>query len=162
MTLLVHKLDLGLDVLCLQDLVEILDADLTAGAEGVGAVVGPSAGVDTPAAVLVGMLQSFFDVEAAHENDLAADFAQGGDLGLRVPSALWGDVVVAQDATQLLIGVFAGAFALEADDECLGWVVVEELVDLVHQITEVFVARQRDGEDTVHQSQIVLFRFFRV
>lgn len=148
--LLVHIFDLGLDVLCLQDLVEILDADLAAGAEGVGTVVGPSTGVDTPAAVLVGMLQAFFDVEAAHENDLAADFTQGGDLGLRVPPALWGDVVVAQDATQLLICVFAGTFALEADDEGLGWVVVEELVDFVHQVTEEFVSCQRDGEDAVH------------
>lgn len=45
--------------------------------------------------------------------------------------------MVVQDAAELLVCVRAGAFALEADDECFGRVFVEEVVDFVHHVAEV-------------------------
>lgn len=98
-TLLVHILDLLSDGLRLQDLVEVLDTDLSARTEGVGAVVGPFPGINAPATTLVFLLESSFNVEAAHEHNFAARFAQGGDLRVCVPPAVRDCVVVAQDAT---------------------------------------------------------------
>lgn len=54
--LLVDEVDLLGDGGGVHDGVEILNADLATGAEGVGGVVGPAGGVNAPAAVVVGVL----------------------------------------------------------------------------------------------------------
>lgn len=56
----------------------------------------------------------------------------------------------------------ARAFALNAHDERFGRVLVEEVVDLAHQTTEVFGSCQGDGENAVHQGQLVLVWVLRI
>ena len=147
-------LDLLGHVLALHDLVEVLDADVAAGGGGAGRVVGPDRGADAPALAVPEPLHAVVEVEAAEQYGFAARFAEERDSGLREPLLQVG-VVVFEDVAELLVGAFAGAFALEADDEGFGGVLVEEGADVGVEVAELFGARQADGEDGVNEDELV-------
>lgn len=72
-------LDFLLDGLCFEDFVKILDAEVAAGTEGIGGVVGPGVGVDTPARSAPFAVEALFEVEASYEDDFPAGFGESGD-----------------------------------------------------------------------------------
>ena len=146
--------DLLIDGRGLHDLIKVLDADVAAGARGRGRVVGPDGGVDAPALAVPLRLELVVDVEAAQQDDLAAGLAKGGNTRLREPLLRVG-VVVFEDAAELLVGAVAGAFTLEADDEGLGGVGVEEVTDFLVEVGKVFGAGEGDGEDGVDEDEFV-------
>ena len=59
---------------------------------------------------------------------------------------------------QLVVRGLAWALALDAHDDGLAWVRIQKAADLVDEVAEVLVARDRDGEDTVHKDEAVLGR----
>lgn len=141
--------DLLLDILALGDLVKVLHADVALADLAVLAVVGPVLRVDAVGFVVVGG-------EAAHEDDLAAGLAERRDLVVGPPLVLLlAHVGGLEVLAQVLVGPLARALALEAHDDGLAAVLVEEAVDLVEHITEVFRPRQGNGESAVHEGEII-------
>ena len=64
--------------------------------------------------------------------------------------------MVVEDSRDLLIRVLAGTFAFETEEDGFAWVLLQEVEDVVEQVAEVFVARERDGEDAVDEDQSVV------
>lgn len=133
-------LNLLVDVLGFENFVEVLDDDLTTRAGRVRAVVGPACSVNTPSSAAVDFFELFEHIKAADKDDLAAGFAEGWDFGIGVPSASWAAVMIAQDAAELLVSVFAGSLTFKRNHESFGGIVLEEIVNFAHEVAEVLVS----------------------
>ena len=120
-------------------MIKVLHADVAARTRGAGRVVRPDRGCNAPAFAIPLGLELVVDVEASQEDDLAARFTERGDARLSEP-LLRIRVVVFEDAAELLVCAIARAFALEADDERLGGVGVEEFANVFVEVAEVFGA----------------------
>lgn len=151
------EVDLLLDVLALANLVEVLYADLTTAALAVLAVVGPSSGVNAETTVVVLLLEGVIHVEAADEDDATTSLTKSGDAGVSVPSvALLIDVTALEVAGHVLVGTLASTFALDAHEDSLRGVLIEESVYVVEQVGEVLSASKGDGERAVDERELVV------
>lgn len=148
------EFNLLLDVLRLRHLVEVLHADEAVADVAVLAVVGPPRGVDAEAPAVPLVLELLVEVEAADEDDAAAHLAEAGDAGLGGPAlGLLVDVVALEVLAHLLVVGLAVALALDAHDDGLGAVLLEEFVDVVEHVAKVLGARQGDGEGAVDETE---------
>lgn len=159
---LLHILNLLIDVGRLLHLVEVLDADVASRTGGIGRVIRPRRGINAPAGPAVVLLHFVKQVEAADKNHLATCLTQGRDLRPHPPPTTLLGVVVAQDTGELFVRCLASALALDRDDQGFGRVLFQEVVHLVHQVAEVLGPCQRDGEDAVHQTELFLARILGV
>lgn len=154
------QVDLLANVGALGDLVKVLDAGDARGAAChlVGAVVGPVAGVEAEAAPAVLGVERRVVAVAPEQHDLAPGLAQARDARLREPLGPVAAVPLPQVLGELLIRAPARALALDAHDERLGAVGVEEGVNVLEHVVEVLAARQRDGKRAVDQDQVRVAR----
>ncbi|RCI15203.1 hypothetical protein L249_6770 [Ophiocordyceps polyrhachis-furcata BCC 54312] len=149
------KGDLLLDVLALGNLVKVLYAETAVAAVAVLAVVGPLLGVDGPAATVpAGCSHVVVQCEAADDDDLAAGLAQSRNRRLRPPQVAGLVYVgVLEVLCHLAVCGLSRPLALDAEEDGLGRVLVEEAVCVLEEIVEVLASRQGDGEDAVDERQ---------
>lgn len=159
---LLRVLDLLLDVFRLKHLVEILHADVSAGARRIRRVICPLRSVDTPACAAPFVVQPAFEVKASDKDYLPTRFPEGGDPWLSEPAVIVSSVVVAHNPAELLIGRVTGAFALDRHDERFAGVVVEKGVNFVEEVFEVLITCKGDWEYCVHKDQPIITRVFRL
>lgn len=134
--------DLLVDRRSFQDFVEVLHHDVSRRAGCVGRVVGPVLRVDAQPAPVPLFSEFLLEAKSSQENDLTPSFTQGRHAWLSEPSVFVPEIMVLQDARELLVGPFPDAFSFQREDQRLAWVVLEELQDVVVQVPEMFVACQ--------------------
>ena len=149
-------LDLLANVLALEDLVEVLDAEIAARAEGIRRIVCPGVAVDAPARAVPFALQPLFERESANQDNLASRFAQSGDARSGEPTVDVSGVVVSHDATELGVGGVTGTFPFDGHDDRLARVLFQECKDVVHHGSKVLGAAQRDGKDAVNENELII------
>lgn len=150
--------DLLLNVLALGDLVKVLHTDLASVTGAVFAVVRPILAINAITSAIPARLCHFvIQCEPAHDNDAAPSSAKRRDHRLGPPAFRpLVDVAAAEVAAEMLVGSAAGALALEAHEDGLAGVGVQEAVDVVQHVGEVLCAGERDGEDGVDQREGVV------
>ena len=113
--------DLVVDVFRVEHFAEVLDLDVAVVA--IGCIVGPVLGVEAPALAVVELLERFGELEAAHEDDLAADFAELGNCWADVPFVGVRGVLF-HDVGELFVVCVPAALALERYDDGLAGVLL--------------------------------------
>lgn len=97
--MVLRVLQFFVDILRLEHLVEILNANVAARACTIRGIVRPRFGIDAPTRAVPFVLQAVVEREAPHQHDLVSGFAEGGDPRGGKPATDVPGVVVAQYAT---------------------------------------------------------------
>ncbi|CEJ94015.1 hypothetical protein VHEMI09572 [[Torrubiella] hemipterigena] len=152
----VAEVDLLFNVLTLANLIEVLDAELAAADLTILAVIRPSSGINAPAAAVVLTTERVINVETTDEDNTAASLTKSRDDGLGEPAVLAPVNHALEVTAGILVAALAGTFTLNAHEDCLAWVSVQKLVDLLEHVGEVLGAGQRDGECAVDKGELVV------
>ncbi|KAI6770110.1 hypothetical protein HG530_004739 [Fusarium avenaceum] len=151
-------INLLLDVVALGDCVEVLDADQASGNLSVFAVVRPSTCVNTPTPTIpAGLLHLVAYVESTDDDNTTSSAAQSRNFGLGPPAATsLVDIAVLKILAELLVVSPACSLALDTHDNGFARILIEEFIDIVEHVFEVFGTSHRNREHAVYKSKFVI------